>query len=213
MRAVHNRSVKVVFFDVDTQIDFLFPAGALAVPGAQKILNQLSALTRFAITKGIQIISTADAHSENDPEFKDWPPHCVAGTVGQQKVSTTFAGKPLVLSTDPAALESVRERIAGASQILIEKQKLDAFTNPNLRPLLDIVRADRYVVYGVVTEHCVQSSAFGLLNTGARVELVTDAIKSLNTAAERDVLERFQAHGGVFTTTAAATAERVATSV
>ena len=27
--------MKTVFFDIDTQIDFVFPAGALYVPGAE----------------------------------------------------------------------------------------------------------------------------------------------------------------------------------
>ena len=31
--------MKSVFFDVDTQIDFLYPAGALYVPGAESIVG------------------------------------------------------------------------------------------------------------------------------------------------------------------------------
>ena len=53
--------------------------------------------------------------------------------------------------------------------------------------------ADRYVVYGVVTEICVKLAAFGLLKTGKRVEIVTDAIRSLNdakTARERSLNSR-----------------------
>ena len=30
--------MKTVFFDIDTQIDFVYPAGALYVPGAEHIL-------------------------------------------------------------------------------------------------------------------------------------------------------------------------------
>ena len=40
--------MKTVFFDVDTQIDFLYPAGALYVPGAEKVVEQIAALNRFA---------------------------------------------------------------------------------------------------------------------------------------------------------------------
>jgi nicotinamidase/pyrazinamidase len=35
-----------VFFDVDTQLDFLYPAGALHVPGAESIVPQVAALIR-----------------------------------------------------------------------------------------------------------------------------------------------------------------------
>ena len=169
--------MKTVFFDVDTQLDFLYPAGALYVPGAEKIVPALARLTRFAVENQIQIISTADAHAEDDPEFKFWKPHCVVGTVGQQK----------------AAL------VSDVSQILIEKQNVDCFTNSNLRPLLARLGADRYVVYGVVSEVCVRYALFGLLDTGARVEVVTDAIQSIDADKERAMLDEFQKRGGYLT--------------
>ena len=34
--------MKTVFFDIDTQIDFLYPAGALYVPGAERLLPLIS---------------------------------------------------------------------------------------------------------------------------------------------------------------------------
>jgi nicotinamidase/pyrazinamidase len=171
--------VKTVFFDVDTQLDFVYPAGALAVPGAEAIINNLIALTRFAAAKHIQIVSTMDAHGEDDPEFKLWKPHCVVGTAGQQKVAGT-----LLTGADPP-------------QIIFEKTEIDFFQNSRLRPLLDNIKADRYVVYGVVTEYCVRSAALGLLQTGANVELVTDAVASLNSSAERNFIEHFRKHGGL----------------
>ncbi|MFL6351890.1 MAG: cysteine hydrolase family protein [Bryobacteraceae bacterium] len=195
--------MKTVFFDVDTQVDFVFPAGALYVPGAEKIVNNLAALTRFAAANRFQIISDTDAHSEDDPEFKVWNPHCVAGTVGQQKIRSTLLNQPLVLSSAHGSLDALRSRIAEASQIIVEKQTLDCFTNPNLRPLLDLIAADRYIVYGVATEHCVRYAAFGLLETGARVEIVTDTISGISASDEREVLQRFQSQGGVLTTSAA----------
>lgn len=176
--------MKTAFFDVDTQLDFMFPAGALYVPGAESIVENLRNLTRFAAGNQYQIISTADAHTEDDPEFKVWKPHCVAGTTGQQKCAATLL---------PAA---------SAQQIMIEKQQLDCFTNPNLRPLLQKLAADRYVVYGVVSEYCVKCAALGLLETGARIELVSDAIKCIDPAAERALIEEFTIRGGHMTTAA-----------
>lgn len=186
--------MKTVFFDVDTQLDFMYPAGALYVPGAEEILPMLGALTRFAGEHKIKVISTADAHSEDDPEFKVWKPHCVVGTVGQQKAAATLLPNAKVLGAAPDI---------SAPQIIVEKRKLDAFSNPNLRPLLKTMGADRYVLYGVVTELCVRCAALGLLETGAHVELVTDAIKSLSASDERTFIEQFQADGGVLTASAA----------
>lgn len=194
-----------VFFDVDTQLDFLCPAGALPVPGAEDIARELTELTNYAAANGIRIISTADAHSEDDPEFKTWKPHCVASTAGQQKANHTLLAERAVLSAAPHALDQIRSQISRSKQIVVEKQMLDCFTNPNLRPLLNSLNAERYVVYGLVTELCVRCALFGLLDTGARVELVTDAIKSLSESDARQVIERFKSQGGRLTTVAAVT--------
>ena len=197
--------MRTVFFDVDTQIDFMFPAGALAVPGAAFIIENLAALTRFGASHAVQIISTADAHGEDDPEFKSWKPHCVVDTAGQQKIAATSLSKPMTLSSVEGALDSIADQAGAGGQIIIEKQKLDCFSNPNLRLLLDLLQADRFVVYGVASELCVRHAALGLLQTGAKVEVVKDAIKPIDDEKEREFLAQFQAHGGLLTTTAAAT--------
>ncbi|HXP86689.1 MAG TPA: isochorismatase family cysteine hydrolase [Bryobacteraceae bacterium] len=187
--------MKAVFFDVDTQIDFLYPAGALYVPGAETIVNRIAGLNRYAASQGIPVISTLDAHSENDPEFRDWPPHCVAGTAGQQKPAATLLEKRDIVPNRPGQAD-----FDGAQQILLEKQALDCFTNVNLPALLDRFGAQRYVVYGVVTEICVRYAALGLLKTGARVEIVTDAVCSLSPEACAAFLAEFTAAGGVLVT-------------
>jgi nicotinamidase/pyrazinamidase len=201
-----NLSVKTLFFDVDTQIDFLFPAGALYVPSAENLLERLAGLTRFAMANSLQIISTADAHTENDPEFGAWKPHCVAGTVGQTKASGTLLPQALVLSSTKTPLENVQANAQTVPQILIEKQSIDCFTNPNLHPLLKMLNPDRYIVYGLVTEVCVGKAVFGLLKTGARVELVTDTTMSLDKSQGERTFMDFQAAGGFLTTMAAVTA-------
>jgi nicotinamidase/pyrazinamidase len=198
---------KTVFFDVDTQLDFLYPAGALYVPGAEEIVPVLAKLTRFAAGQKILLISTADAHAEDDPEFKVWKPHCVAGTTGQQKAAATLLPNALVMGSTKGCFREFEKQSAPAAQIIIEKQKLDAFSNPNLQLLLGAIRADRYVVYGVVTELCVRCAALGLLGTGARVEIVRDAIKNLNADDDRNFIDEFRAQGGNLTTTASLLSE------
>ena len=169
--------MRTVFFDVDTQIDFLFPAGALYVPGAESIIPNIAKLNAHARKNGIALVSTVDAHAENDPEFSTWPPHCVVGTVGQQKPASTMVG-----------------------QTFLEKQSVDFFTVPTLPALLESLNAERYVVYGVVTEICVWNAARGLLKTGKPVALVTDAIKSLSNEAGGKMQSEFIASGGTLTT-------------
>jgi nicotinamidase/pyrazinamidase len=170
--------MKTVFVDVDTQIDFLFPAGALYVPGAERLLPAIARLNHFAAAQQIPLISTTDAHSENDPEFRQWPPHCVVGTAGQLKSPETLV----------------------ANQIVVEKQALDVFTNPEFPALLDRLAADRFVVYGVATEYCVRLAITGLLRIGKPVALVTDAIAAVNAEDGARTLAEFTAAGGTLTT-------------
>ena len=194
--------MKTVFFDVDTQIDFLYPAGALYVPGAETIVGKVAALNQYAARNGIVVISDVDAHAEDDAEFQTWPPHCVAGTAGQQKPAATLLEKRIVIPNVATDLA-----FDGVQQVLLEKQTLDCFSDVNLPGLLKRLGAERYVVYGVVTEICVKFATDGLLKTGKRVELVTDAVRSLNDAAAAEMLASFTARGGVLTTVGVATRE------
>ena len=142
--------MNTVYFDIDTQLDFVMPAGALYAPGAERIVDTVSALNRNAAKSGAMLISTMDAHSEDDVEFKIWPSHCVVGTLGQRKPEATLLARRLVVASQPGFTE-----LGGADQILLEKQHVDCFTNANLPEVLKVLNANRYVVYGVVTEICV----------------------------------------------------------
>jgi len=189
--------LKTVFFDIDTQLDFMTPAGALSVPGAGKLLPAIAALNQWAWAHGVPVISTVDAHAENDAEFRQWPAHCIKGTHGQSKPEQTLHRDRVAVPNELSAL------LADAPQYLLEKQALDCFTNVNLPALLDRLDAGRYVVYGVVTEYCVRCAALGLLQTGRRVELVSDAIQSLSGTDARKTVDDFLSAGGHLTTLAA----------
>jgi nicotinamidase/pyrazinamidase len=187
-----------VFFDIDTQLDFLYPAGALYVPGAERIVPAIARLNRYAAQHGMTVVSTTDAHLEDDVEFKIWPRHCVAGTIGQHKAESTLLEKRVVIPNRACDLS-----IEGAQQIVIEKQTVDAFAAPNLGRILDRLQADRYVLYGVVTEICVLYAARGLLKTGKPVVVVIDAIEGLRAEDSERALAEIQAAGGTLATSAA----------
>ena len=66
-----NRAMpgRTVFWDVDTQVDFMLPSGALPVPGAERLLGNLGRLTAGARRLGITIVHTADDHDRADDEI------------------------------------------------------------------------------------------------------------------------------------------------
>jgi nicotinamidase/pyrazinamidase len=186
-----------VFFDIDTQIDFLFPAGSLYVPGAEKLIPAFRHLNHYAAAHGIPLVSSTCAHAEDDPEFHDWPAHCVAGTVGQLKPMETLLEKRATIGVGPGDYG-----IAGAQQIVLEKNQLDITASPNFGPLLSRLPANHYVVYGVVTEYCVRFAALALLETGKPVSLVTDAIQTLRVEDSVKTIREFTERGGRLTTVA-----------
>jgi len=189
--------MKTVFFDIDTQLDFVNPAGALYVPGAELRIPVIAGLNRLAVAKGIPLVSTVDAHSESDAEFRDWPHHCIAGTLGQRKAEATLLEKRVVIPNRACDLA-----ISGAQQIVVEKQNVNAFTAPNFLKVVEALGAEHCVVYGVVTEVCVWHAATGLLQAGRKVTVVTDAIETLNAGNSEKALAENAARGGKLDTSA-----------
>lgn len=90
---------KTIFYDVDTQNDFMNSKGALYVPDAESIKPNLEDLTKYACEKGIPIFGSVDRHF-GTPEYKEregelakyggpFPEHCMDGTEGQRKINET----------------------------------------------------------------------------------------------------------------------------
>jgi nicotinamidase/pyrazinamidase len=166
--------MKTAYIDVDTQLDFVVPAGALYVPGAERILARVGELNREAIAAGHLLIATMDAHSENDVEFQSWPHHCVVGSLGQRKAEQTV-------------VKGMR---------VVEKQSVDCFTNPEMAEILRLEGIEEALVYGVVTEICVLNAVRGLLDRGIRVRVIANAVKELNVDARDRFFEEVRGRGG-----------------
>jgi nicotinamidase/pyrazinamidase len=174
-------SEQLVFFDIDTQVDFMLPRGKLYVPGAEQIVPNLVRLMSFAREHKIPVISSADAHPPDDPEFAIWPPHCVI----------EFADATLVPNR-PGAFASPAK---WPEQIIIEKPTYDTAANPNFDAILRALDPRRTVVFGVATEYCVRADALALRERGFPVDLVVDAIKPITEEGGRIAIEEMTAAG------------------
>jgi len=191
-------SRSAIFWDVDTQADFLLPQGKLYVPGAEKLLPNLNRLTEMARSGRVFLVSDACVHSPEDEEFQRFPPHCLRGTPGAAIVPETLAENFLVIPNRAGA--AVPSDLSKVQQVILEKQTLDVFDNPQTETVIERLRAftdadAEFVVFGVVTEYCVRCAAKGLLERGRRVALVSDAIETLNPAEGRKALEELAAMG------------------
>ena len=189
----------LVFFDVDTQVDFMYPTGRLYIPGAEKIVPNLQRLMNWAREHEVPVISSADAHSLDDPEFKVWPPHCVLGTPGQQRIPETRFPAPVVIPCRPGVFQPPARWVG---QFIVEKPTYSTEDNPNFDALLQALGTRRAVVFGVVTEYCVRANALALCRRGFKVDVVVDAIKPLTEEDGDKALEEMAAAGVRTVTTA-----------
>jgi len=196
-----SHSRRMVFVDVDTQVDFMLPGGRLYVPQAEQIIPNLRELMSCARDRNLPIISSADTHAPDDPEFALWPPHCVAGSPGQRRISETLFPDAVMVENRP---NSFRLPAGWAGQIVVEKRVYDFTSNANIEAILASVGRPRFVVFGVATEYCVLSAVLSLRKRRLPVTVVVDAIKAISEEGGRKALAEMAGAGAEFVTTAEA---------
>jgi len=197
-------SRRIIFWEVDAQADFMRPGGKLYVRGAEKLLPNIQRLTDAARQGRVFLASDACVHLPNDEEFKRFPPHCVRGTPGAEIVSEALAKTFFTIPNRPGV--KIPPDLSKVQQVILEKQTLDVFDNPNTETILKRLDAftepdAEFFVFGVVTEYCVRLAAKGLLQRRRRVSLITDAIETLNAADGEKALDELTGMGAKTITT------------
>jgi nicotinamidase/pyrazinamidase len=178
-----------ILWDVDTQVDFVEADGKLAVPGAGDVVPAMARLVGAARAAGVVHVASADDHELTDPEISaepdfanTYPPHCLRGTRGAEKIEATKQRDPLPLSLLPFPPGLVPELIRDRREILLLKKNFDVFTNPNAEALLEALDPEEIVVFGVATDVCDDAAIRGFLRRGRRVVFVEDASRGLDEA-------------------------------
>jgi len=188
----------LAFLDVDSQVDFMDPRGALYVPGAETIIPNLRRLMDHARRHRIPVFSSADAHSPEDPSFAKWPPHCVVGTPGQHRIPETQFSSATVIPNRPGAFAPPSD---WCGQFVVEKTDYSVAGNPNFDSILAALGPCHFVAFGVATEYCVVNSVLALRQLNIPVDLVTDAVKAITEEGGRKALEQMVAAGTRLVTT------------
>src|SRR6266851_1930711 len=193
---------KTVFWEVDAQADFMLAGGKLYVPGAEQITPSLNRLVETVRQGRVFLISSADAHNPDDPELRDWPPHCLRGTPGADLLPEACASSRLIIPNEKGFV--LPGNVTAYQQVTLQKNTLDVFDNPNTDALLARLNPagspgfdlnPEFVVFGVATEYCVRLAVDGVLRRGRRVSIVTDAVRSLNHRKGQDILESLESCG------------------
>ena len=177
--------INVIFWNIDTQIDFVMSHGKLPVPDAEKIIPSLKRLTEIAKENDIVVVNTCDWHNENTKEISEspdfintFPEHCMENTSGACFITETNPENPYTINhgnETPYVPTMLEHR-----NIIIRKDKFDVFTgNGSTEKVLNALKPKRVIVYGVAENVCVNHAVIGLLKRGKEVYVVEEAIKGL----------------------------------
>ena len=176
-----------ILWDVDTQVDFIEPGGKLYFAGAEEAKPAMARLVEAARAAGVVHVASCDQHELTDPEISEepdfditWPPHCLLGTRGAEKIAETKQLDPLPLPLVPVPAAILYRMLEGRREILIPKKHYDPFTNPNTETLLDVLDPDEIVLFGVATEICDDAAVRALLSRARRITFVEDAARGVD---------------------------------
>jgi nicotinamidase/pyrazinamidase len=195
----------VVFWDVDTQVDFMHADGKLYVPDAEQIIPNLRRLTAYAHAKRVRIIASADDHVPGhrelspSPDFRQtFPEHCMRGTKGQAKIPETRLEDPLVIEPGREDATALADRVrAHRGDILFNKHWFDVFTNENVETVLGVFAPRAVVVYGVAQDVCNKYAIEGLVDRHPEIRLfaVSDAMKPIDRDMAQHLLRQWAEEG------------------
>lgn len=177
--------MKTIFWNVDTQYDFMRANGKLPIPEAMGIEKNLEKLTLLAKEKNLQVVNTADLHEKTSKELSDnpdfvntFPEHCMDKTPGADFVSATDPENPYVIDWRDKDFDA--EKVRNTRNIVLYKDAFDIFAgNKYADQVVDVIKPDRAIVYGVATNVCVDFAVRGLLERNVEVYVPIDAIKEL----------------------------------
>ncbi len=174
-----------IFYDVDTQRDFLLPDGKCPLPGAAQIVPMLALITDLAREAGVKVVCSIDHHAPDDPMLRSnggpYPDHCIVGTPGEKKIDETAPLNPLFLDNKEYSPQEIQKVLHHAGEIIFDRQQFESFVRSAhartalrllLQPFADVV------IYGVYSEVCVDRVITELIGLGPKLHVVSDAIAS-----------------------------------
>lgn len=173
----------------------------------------MARLVEAARAAGVVHVASCDQHELSDPEISlepdyetTWPPHCLLGTPGAEKIPETKQLDPLPLPLVPVPAPTLRRRLDERREFLIPKKQYDPFTNPNAETLLDALDPAEILLFGVATEICDDAAVRALLRRGRRITFVEDAARGVDPPRAAACASAWREAGVEFTLAEAAAA-------
>jgi nicotinamidase/pyrazinamidase len=200
----NHKTDKLIFWDVDTQFDFMQPEGALYVPGAESIIDKVSEVRKFALQNGYSMIADIDWHSPGNEEISDspdfnktFPPHCMAGSPGGERLGYLGDIPIEYIEIDKMPSGKLKKLVEKEQfHIVIKKDSINVFDNPNTDRLVEIASPKAVAVFGVALDFCVKAVLEGLAkHKGIKHILLRDVVKGLDPKTEDGIINDLQQTG------------------
>ncbi len=137
---------------------------------ARRIIPNIKSRLERELSEGGEVFFLCDRHDPDDPEFKVFPPHCIAGTPDAEVI--------------PELAEYARE--------IIFKKRYSSFFDTQLADRLTELKPETLLVMGVLSDICVMHTVADARNYDYEVEVPVDCVASSNERAHRFALEHME---------------------
>lgn len=162
---------------IDMLRDFVCEEGSLYCgQAASALVGRVAREVEAARRAGVPVVYVCDRHLPDDPEFRMFPPHCVAGTAGAEVV--------------PELAPLPGERV-------IPKRRFSGFFGTDLDLTLRELGAGRLRLVGVCTNICVLYTAADARMRAYEVEVPADGVASFDAGAHEWALRQMERVLGV----------------
>jgi nicotinamidase-related amidase len=133
------------------------------IPHVQKVLEAERG-------RGSTLFFICDHHLPVDPEFKMFPPHCVAGSEEAQVIA----------------------ELAGYEGQIIPKRRYSGFFGTDLDARLHLVRPEKLIICGVLTNICVMHTTADARNNYYPVEVPVDCVATTDEQTQQFALNHIE---------------------
>lgn len=195
-----------MLWDTDTQNDIILQSSPFAVPGGYTLMKNFGDAISFFEKQGTFIMGSVDAHIgyESVPGTRDenLPLHCIKGTTGQLKITST-QGDILFVSNkqyDKIALDLIITEIKQGRRVYFEKEKQSCEDNPNIEYIMRQLGINKVYIMGAITNVCIKYADKYFKNLGLKTYLVRGAIKGNDfpNDTEEDAINAMLASGSEY---------------
>ncbi len=156
---------------IDMLNDFVREDGALPVPQAAQVIDNIKKLREEFHSERSPVIFVNDTHDSKDTEFGTWPKHAVKGTEGAQVV------------------DEIKPK---DDDYIIEKRRYSGFFGTSLELLLNELEIKEIYLTGTVTNICIYSTALDGYMRGYKIYVPADCVAGLDPIDHKQALKQMK---------------------